>query len=128
MHFIVDANMRRSTVGVLHRLGHTAVHVRDIGLGDASDEIIAEKSRELRAALITRDLDFADMRNYPPARHGGLLVMRMPDHSTAVQIVRLLETFLQRSQLVAMLPGHLAILEEDRVRFRPALGNEGPRE
>lgn len=47
--------------------------------------------------------------------------MRLPDDATARQIVDLLERFLKQPALVDSLPGHLVILEADRVRFRPPL-------
>jgi hypothetical protein len=45
----------------------------------------------------------------------------MPDDAVAQTIVNLLERFLKQTELATQLPGHLVILEPDRVRFRPAL-------
>jgi predicted nuclease of predicted toxin-antitoxin system len=121
MRFLVDANMPRSTLALLAGLGHTSENARDIGLGHAPDSRIATHARSTGAALLTRDLDFADMRHYPPADYQGILVLRMPDDAMAQTIVNLLERFLKQTALSAQLPGHLVILEPDRVRFRPAL-------
>jgi predicted nuclease of predicted toxin-antitoxin system len=121
MRFLVDANMPRSTLALLARLGHTGEHARDIGLGHAPDAQIAAHARSTGAAIITRDVDFADIRNYPPSEFLGLLVLRMPDDAVAQTIVNLLERFLKQMELAARIPGHLVILEPDRVRFRPAL-------
>ena len=62
MRFLVDANLPRSAVAALTRDGHTAEHVRDVGLGNAPDHLIAAHARNVGACLITRDLDFADVR------------------------------------------------------------------
>jgi predicted nuclease of predicted toxin-antitoxin system len=121
MRFLVDANMPRSTLALLASLGHASEHARDIGMGQAPDSRIAARTRSTSAALLTRDLDFADIRHYPPAEYQGILVLRMPDDAVAQTIVNLLERFLKQTELVAQLPGHLVILEPDRVRFRPAL-------
>ena len=121
MRFLVDANMPRSTLALLSRLGHDAEHARDLGLGHAPDTQIAARARNTSAALVTRDVDFADIRHYPPADYQGIVVMRMPDDAVAPTIVNLLERFLKKGELVSQLPGHLVILESDRVRFRPAL-------
>jgi hypothetical protein len=51
----------------------------------------------------------------------GLIVLRMPDDAVAQTIVNLLERFLKQTELATRLPGHLVIIEPDRVRFRPAL-------
>ncbi|WP_165742048.1 DUF5615 family PIN-like protein [Candidatus Thiosymbion oneisti] len=37
MKFLLDANMPHSTLAVFREYGHTAKHVRDIGMGDAPD-------------------------------------------------------------------------------------------
>lgn len=121
MRFLVDANMPRSTLAVLTRLGHQLEFARDSGLGHAPDSQIAARARETGAALITRDVDFADVRHYPPADYQGIVVLRLPDDATAQDIANLLDRFLKQTELINQLPGHLAILEFHRVRFRPAL-------
>jgi len=121
MRFLVDANMPRATLLLLRACGHTAEHVRDLGLGHAPDHQIAARARATEAVLMTRDLDFADIRNYPPDQHSGLIVLRLPDDAVAQDILRLVERFLKESELIAQVPGHVVILEADRVRFRPAL-------
>jgi predicted nuclease of predicted toxin-antitoxin system len=121
MRFLVDANMPRSTLALLASLGHIGEHARDIGLGQATDKQIAAHARSTGAAILTRDVDFADIRNYPPHEFQGLIVLRMPDDAVALTIVNLLERFLKQTELAARISGHLVILEADRVRFRPAL-------
>ena len=44
MRFLLDANMPRSTLALLARLGHTGEHARDIGLGQAPDAQIAARA------------------------------------------------------------------------------------
>jgi hypothetical protein len=52
-----------------------------------------------------------------------LLVLRLPDDATAAQVADLLDRFLKSTRLVARLPGHLAIVDSVRARFRPPLEN-----
>jgi predicted nuclease of predicted toxin-antitoxin system len=120
MRFLVDANMPRSAAVLLRQMGHDAVDVRDIGMGGATDDIIAANARQDQRALVTRDFDFADIRNYPPADHVGIIVLRLPDDATAIQVVRLLEAFVRREDWLARMNGRLVIVELWRVRFRPA--------
>jgi predicted nuclease of predicted toxin-antitoxin system len=75
MRFLVDANMPRSAAVRLQQMGHDAVDVRDIGLGGATDDVIAAHARHDKRALVTRDFDFADIRNYPPADYAGIVVL-----------------------------------------------------
>jgi predicted nuclease of predicted toxin-antitoxin system len=121
MRFLVDANVPRSAIALLQQFGHSAEHVRDLGLGASPDAEIALHAQGAGAILLTRDLDFADIRAYPPESRPGIIVMRLPDDAVARQILNLLERFLKQVDLVAQASGHLVILEADRVRFRPSL-------
>jgi predicted nuclease of predicted toxin-antitoxin system len=91
MRFFLDANMPRSAVSALLSLGHQVEFCRDIGMANALDEAIAAHARETQAALVTRDLDFADVRRYPPEQHAGIVVLRLPDDAVAFDIVNVLE-------------------------------------
>lgn len=121
MRFLLDANLPRAAVAIVEKFGHIAEFVRDTGLGTAPDEVIAERARSTQAALITRDLDFADVRRYPPSDYHGIVVLRLPDDAVATDIAAVLERFLAESRFLAQLPARLAIVDEARVRFRPTL-------
>jgi predicted nuclease of predicted toxin-antitoxin system len=121
MRFLIDANLPRAVIAVVQSLGHQAEFARDIGLASATDEQIASHALQYRAALLTRDLDFADIRQYPPDRYSGIVVLRLPDSAVAEEIAAALERFLSEPGLIASLGGRLAIVEGDRVRFRPPL-------
>ena len=120
MRFLVDASLPRAAARRLGELEHEATDVRDIGLRAATDALIASHARSNRLALVSRDFDFADIRNYPPAEYEGILVLELPDDMPAEQVVNLLEKFVRRQDWLAHLPGRLAIVELWRVRFRPA--------
>ena len=121
MRFLLDANMPRSAVGAIQRLGHEAVDVRDVGLGGADDAQIAAYAKEHNLALVTRDFDFSDIRNYPPAEYAGIIVLELPDDAVAATVVKVVESFLSQTQLLSHVVGRLAIVESWRVRFRPTL-------
>ena len=88
MRFLVDANLPRSVVGLLIRCGHEVEFARDIGLAAVADEHVATRARETNATLLTRDLDFADVRRYPPGEYYGIVVVRVPDDFVAADIVQ----------------------------------------
>jgi predicted nuclease of predicted toxin-antitoxin system len=121
MKFLLDANMPRAALRVLIEAGHVAEHVRDLGLGNATDERIDQLAQTEGWILVTRDLDFCDTRNYPPENSAGRVVLRVEDTSTAVEIAELLQRFLALPELVNRIPGHLVVLDTNRARFRPAL-------
>ena len=93
MRFLIDANMPRSTAELLKRYDYEAVDVRDIGMGAADDSDIAAYAQQNRLALVTRDFDFADLRNYPPAQYAGLLVLELPDDAVVASMLRVLKSF-----------------------------------
>lgn len=126
MLFLVDANLPRSPVDLISGLGHRVEFARDIGMADAPDSTISEYAQKTGAVLLTRDLDFADIRNYPPARYAGIVVFRLPDDAVATEIVNVAERFLRGPSFTPQISGRLAIIEPDRVRFRPPLPIEGP--
>lgn len=121
MRFLLDANMPRAALRVLVAAGHSAAHVRDLDMGAATDAVIDGYAQASGHILVTRDLDFADTRAYPPEPSAGRVVLRVPDNSRADQIADLLSRFLAASELIHQIPGHLVVLEQDRIRFRPAL-------
>ena len=120
MRFLVDASMPRAAALKLRQLGHEATDVRDIGLRAATDDAIASHAKCNKLALITRDFDFADIRNYPPGDYAGIVVLQLPDDAVAGQVVNLLEKIAKQEDWLARLHGRLAIVELWRVRFRPA--------
>jgi predicted nuclease of predicted toxin-antitoxin system len=87
---------------------------------DAPDDTIAAHARRNQLVLVTRDFDFADIRNYPPSLYQGIVVLKLQDDAKAEQVVRLLASFAERQDWLKHLSGRLAIVETWRVRFRPA--------
>jgi len=121
MRFLIDANMPRSIIALVASLGHEVEFARDVGLAAPPDHEIAARAQATGAALLTRDLDFADVRQYPPSLYPGIIVLRLSDGVIAKDIVGVAERFLRDATFVGNLAGRLAIVEQERVRFRPAL-------
>lgn len=120
MRFLIDEDLPRSMEALLRQHKHEAVDVRDIGLRGAKDYQIAAHARKEGLCLVTGDFGFADVRNYPPGEYAGIVVLKLPRAATASFIFSLLESFLKQKDLVAQMPGKLAIVEPGRVRIRTA--------
>ena len=118
MEFLIDADLSRRSATILRRHGHEATDVRDIGLGGADDRTVADHARSKHLCLITGDSGFADVRTYPPKDYSGIIVLRVPRNATAYTILDLIEMLLGRSELLARIPGRLAIVEPGGVRLR----------
>jgi predicted nuclease of predicted toxin-antitoxin system len=62
MMFLVDAQLPPALCRWLEARGEQAVHVSDIGLGAASDVVIAAHAEASGMALISKDEDFIMLR------------------------------------------------------------------
>lgn len=118
MRFIVDEDLPRSTDNVLRQHGHEAIDVRDIGLRGSQDTDIAAYAREQGLCLLTADMGFADIRNYPPAKYSGIVVLRLPAEANSSIILNLLTSLLSQTEIIDQLRGKLAIVEAGRIRIR----------
>jgi predicted nuclease of predicted toxin-antitoxin system len=121
VRFLIDADLPRSTRALLEKYGHTAIDVRDIGLGLAADPVIASHALENELCLITGDFGFADIRNYRPELYHGIIVLELPRDATAKIILNLIEQFLNQPTIVQALAKRLVIIEAGRIRLRPPL-------
>jgi predicted nuclease of predicted toxin-antitoxin system len=118
MRFLVDEDLPRSTDDVLRRYKHEVIDVRDIGLRGAKDHQIAAYAQSESLCLLTGDFDFSGIRNYPPGKYSGFVVLKLPGTATVAFILDLLESFLRQEDLVGQMRGKLAIVEPGRVRIR----------
>ena len=119
VHFLVDASMPRAAAPLIHSRGHQPTDVRDIGLGTAPDPTIAAHAQARQLAILSRDFDFADIRQYPPGQYEGIVVIDLPSTATAATILNLVDYLLQQPQTLSRLSGRLAIVAPGRIRLRP---------
>ena len=114
--FKVDENLPVEVATLLRSDSHDAVTVLDERLGGRSDlEVIAACRREKRA-LITLDLDFANVRAYPPAESDGIVVLRLAQHDKP-HVLSVVDS-LRRHLAGASVRGQLWVVEETRIRIR----------
>ena len=79
MKFKLDENMPADLAALLHEYGHDTADVVQEGLaGEDDPPVLAAAVKEGRI-LLTFDLDFADIRQYPPGAHAGIVVFRLRD-------------------------------------------------
>jgi predicted nuclease of predicted toxin-antitoxin system len=116
MLFKTDENLHDDVAALFASAGHDVHTVYDEGLRGSPDDAIAERCRNEGRVLVTLDLDFADIRTYPPAAHPGMIVLRVGNQSRR-HILRVL------SPVVALLDkepvaARLWIVSEAGVRIR----------
>jgi len=66
MRFKIDENLHEDIAEALRTHGHDAQTVFDQGLRGHADPEIAEVARREWRAVVTLDLDFGNIREYPP--------------------------------------------------------------
>lgn len=121
MKFKADENLPIEVRDDLRRAGHDALTVDDQQLAGQPDIQIAGVCRAEARVVVTLDLDFSDIRVYPPADYAGIIVLR-PAVQSVPSIRRLV------GQVIALLPteplaGNLWIVDEGRIRIRA--GSQG---
>ncbi len=89
MRFKVDEDLPDDIAEVLRMHGHDAETVYGEGLRGKTDPTIAERCQQEQRAVVTLDLDFANITVYPPEKYPGLIVLRIADQSRAL-ILRIL--------------------------------------
>jgi len=116
----VDENLARSHVALLERAGYDARSVYDQELSGAEDAALWERVVEEQRFFITLDLDFSDVRQFPPGSHPGILLLR-PRNSSRTAVTSVLERVLREYPL-DQLAGCLTIADEvyTRIRRSPA--------
>ncbi len=118
MRFLIDEDLPRSVDNLLRQYEHEVTDVRDIGLRGASDADIAAYAQKHGLCLLSGDVGFADIRNYPPEKYSGVVVLHLPAKATSSIILNLLKSLLVQTEIVNQLNGKLAIVERGRVRIR----------
>jgi predicted nuclease of predicted toxin-antitoxin system len=116
MKFKIDENLPVEVAELLRNFGHKAVTAVEQDLGGSADLELAEICKHEGRVIITLDVDFADLRVYPPSEYPGLVVLRLrrQDKMHVLNVIKRVLTAFGREPLA----GHLWIVEEDRIRIR----------
>lgn len=69
---------------MLRQAGHDVATAVEGNLSRADDPIILAAAAAEYRILLTFDLDFADVREYPVGTHAGIVVFRLHDHIRTV--------------------------------------------
>lgn len=92
--FLADECTFDLTVKFLRNEGWDVTTVREIGLRGAKDSEVLNKAQEMRAVLVTRDMDFGDIRRFPPSGYCGIVVLKMT-HRTSDEVHAVLRKMLR---------------------------------
>jgi predicted nuclease of predicted toxin-antitoxin system len=116
VRFKLDENLPELVHVALKGLGYDAHTVAEEGMAGARDELVLQACRVEDRILITLDLDFADIRSYPPGSYPGIWVLR-PAKQTFREIESLVRAGIRLAS-VERVGGQLWIIDANRVRIR----------
>jgi predicted nuclease of predicted toxin-antitoxin system len=116
VRFKIDENLPMELAEELRAAGHEAATVDDQRLVGTSDRHLSEVCKSEGRIFVTLDLDFADIRTYPPDEHPGIIVLR----PACQDKLHVLDVFRRTLKAVGHEPleGRLWIVEEKRIRIR----------
>ncbi len=114
--FKLDENLPRDAEALLRGAGHDVRTVLGQRLGGSPDAEVFDVCRREDRILVTLDLDFADIRFYPPADLAGIWLLRPAAHGieATLALLRSALTILDTEQVER----RLWIIEPGRVRIR----------
>ncbi len=115
--FLIDEDLPRSLARALSVAGMDAVHVIDAGLRGRSDSVVLADANRNRRTLVTADLDFSNLLQYPLGTHAGIVIARFPNE-TPVDTLNEAVVAALNSLADDEITGCLVIIEPGRVRLR----------
>ncbi|MCP6757674.1 MAG: DUF5615 family PIN-like protein [Fischerella sp. CENA71] len=105
--------------------GYECDRVTDEGLSGAEDEIVWQQVCTEGGFFITLDLDFSDVRRFPPGTHPGILLVRSRNRSR--QAVLEILSRVTTEQPLEILKGCLVVADEMQTRIRRPYLSESER-
>jgi predicted nuclease of predicted toxin-antitoxin system len=112
----LDENLSNSHVIFLQEVGYECDRVTDEGLSGEDDQVIWQQVCQEGRFLITLDLDFSDIRLFPPGSHPGILLLR-PQKLSRQSVLELLAKIISEHPLET-LKGCLVVADEQKTRIR----------
>ena len=116
MRFLPNMNVCGAVGTALTHLGQQWVHARDLGLARADDHTVVDLSRREGMAIITNDLDYADLVTLSGADRPSVIIFRLRLSSPAAMSTRLTESWTRVS--LALEQGAIVVIEDAAVRIR----------
>jgi predicted nuclease of predicted toxin-antitoxin system len=118
LKFKLDENLSRLLKVQIEGLGHEPRTAEEQGLLGKSDREVAAAAKSGDEILLTLDLEFGDLRKYPPGSHPGVVLFR-PRSMGPVTVNRFVVDFVRRADF-AELARCLVVVDPDRIRVRRA--------
>ncbi|MDZ7363838.1 MAG: DUF5615 family PIN-like protein [candidate division KSB1 bacterium] len=116
MKLKLDENLSRYLKPTLSAHHHEVMTAADEGLLSQPDPAVAAAAKSEGRMLFTLDVEFGDLRKYPPGSHPGIILFR-PKTFGPLAVNRFVEDFVRNNRLEP-LAGCVVIVEPTRIRVR----------
>ena len=115
MRFKFDENLPAEMAALFAEAGHDAIKVFEQQMIGTDDPNLAAVCGHEGRILVTLDLDFSDIRAYPPELYPGIVVIR-PSRQSRDHLLDIGSAL--PGELITSLQGQLWIVEDSRIRIR----------
>jgi len=116
MKIKLDENISRHLKRHLQKDGHSVFTAEEQGLLGKSDVEVGIVANSEGLILFTLDLEFADLRKFPPGSHPGIILFR-PQSMGPLATNRFILNFVKETD-IAPLAGCTVIVDPARIRIR----------
>lgn len=116
---LLDQNLRIETLQFLRDLALDVVSTRELGMGRATDQDIAQWAITQDRIIVTFNHDFGDIRNFPVGSNPGVIRLRIEPQT--LEVVHPVLEALFSSVEHEKLKGALTIVTRNKVRIRRAV-------
>jgi predicted nuclease of predicted toxin-antitoxin system len=116
MKFKIDENLPIEVADLLRQAGHDALTVGEQNMSGVTDVTIASVCQSEQRAILTLDLDFADIRTYPPSEYSGIMVLRL-SHQDKAFVLQIVHQVIRKLD-IEPLNARLWIVEDNQIRIR----------
>ena len=116
MKIKIDENLPNSLALLLQKQGHNVNTVKGGGLSGSSDRDLWNDVQAESRLLITLDLDFSDIRQFPSGTHSGIIVLR-PRTKGPKGVSKIFRLLLNQIDFETI-KGKLIIVDAEKIRIR----------
>ena len=117
MKFLIDNALSPIVARELALLGHDAVHVRDLGMQDASDDAIFDRAAAEDRVVVSADTDFGTLLAARKQTRPSVILFRHGSQHRPDDQAELLTANLPQLK-PALRAGSIIVIAPDRIRIR----------
>jgi len=116
--FLADENLFEPIIDYLRSHGNTVVSMKNSELSGITDEEVYKKACKEKMVIITMDKDFTRIFRFPPAKCGGIIVVKIYKR-TVDETLKIFKKFYQKIK-EEDIKGNLVIITPEGIRIKRA--------